>query len=128
MSEPIHQEVVVQASAQRIYQTLIDARQFSAFTGAPAEISPEAGGAFSMFGGMISGRNIELMSGQRVVQAWRAGNWAEGIYSIVRFELKTVGADTLLVLDQTGFPAEAREDLEKGWPKMYWEPMIKYLA
>lgn len=129
MSNSIHQEVLIKASAMRVYETLTDSKKFSDFTGgAPAEISKEAGGAFSMFGGMIVGRHIELIPAKRLVQAWRAANWAEGVYSIVRFELKEQGADTLLIFDHTGFPPENREDLEGGWSKMYWEPMKKYLA
>ena len=129
MSKPIHQEVVIKASAKRIYEALTDSKKFSELTGgAPADISKEAGGAFSMFGGMISGRNIEVLADQRLVQAWRAGNWSDGIYSVARFELKAQGADTLLIFDQAGFPPENRDDLEKGWSKMYWEPIKKYLG
>jgi activator of HSP90 ATPase len=129
MSTPIRQEVLFNGSPKRIYDALLDARQFSAFTGgAPAEIDSGAGGAFSCFGGMITGRNIELVPNQRIVQAWRASNWPEGIYSIVKFELDTQGTDAKLTLDQTGFPAGNAEHLEGGWHKMYWEPLRKYLA
>ena len=129
MSQSIHHEVLIKASAERIYVALTDAKQFSAFSGgAPAEISNKDGGTFSMFGGMISGRNVELVPAQRLVQAWRAGNWAEGIYSIARFELQAKGSDTLLVFDHTGFPPENRDDLNGGWTKMYWDPIKKYLG
>jgi hypothetical protein len=57
----LHQEVDFKASPQRIYEALLDSKQFAAFTGLPAEIDPKAGGAFSMFGGLIVGRNIELI-------------------------------------------------------------------
>jgi uncharacterized protein YndB with AHSA1/START domain len=100
----LHQEIDLKATPQRIYEVLLDSKQFSAFTGMPAEISREAGGAFSMFGGMIVGRNVELISGQRIVQAWRPASWDPGVYSIVRFELVKNGSQTKLVLDHTGFP------------------------
>jgi uncharacterized protein YndB with AHSA1/START domain len=65
MSKPIHQEIVFNASPKRVYEALTNARQFSKFTGgAPAEISHEPGGAFSCFGRMIVGRNIELTPNQ----------------------------------------------------------------
>jgi len=128
MTGSIHQEVLFDASAAQTYEALTDAARFAAFTGAPAEISGEPGGAFSCFGGMISGRNIELIPGQRVVQAWRAGNWPPGTYSIVRFELQPQGEATRLVFDQAGHPAEQQAHLEDGWQKMYWEPLRKYLS
>ena len=129
MSGSIHQEVVIKAGAQRIYETLTNARKFSEFTGgAAAEIDLNLGGAFSCFGGMISGRNIELVPNRRIVQAWRAGIWPEGVYSIVRFELETQGIDTKVTVDQSGFPESNREHLESGWYKMYWDPIKAYLA
>src|SRR5713226_4862643 len=125
----IHQEVVFKASPKRIYEALTDAKQFSKLTGgAPAEISRESGGSFSCFGGMIVGRNVELLPNQRIVQAWRAKNWDDGVYSIVKFELKGQGSETRLVFDHSGFPEDQREHLEGGWQKMYWEPLKKYLT
>jgi activator of HSP90 ATPase len=128
MSASIHQEVTFNARAARIYDALTDARQFAAVTGgAPAEIDAEPGGAFSCFGGMIVGRNVELVPGKRLVQAWRVGNWPEGVFSVVRFELRDEGTQTRLVFDQHGFPAEQQSHLEGGWHKMYWEPLRRYL-
>lgn len=129
MASSIRQEIIIKASPKRIYDTLLDGKRFAEFTGgAPAAIASDAGGAFSCFNGMITGRNVELIPNQRIVQAWRAGNWPEGVYSIVRFELAAQGADTKLTLDHTGFPDGASEHLEGGWHKMYWDPLKKYLA
>jgi activator of HSP90 ATPase len=128
MSQTIHQVVVIQANPQRVYGALLDSLQFSEFTGAPAEIHGEEGGPFSCFGGMIRGRNIELKPGRRIVQAWRAGNWPEGTYSIVRFELEAEGSETKLTLDHAGFPQGDADHLDSGWHKMYWNPLKKYLA
>ncbi len=129
MSQSIHQEVTIKANPQRVYAALTDAKQFSAFTGgAPATIEAAAGGAFSCFGGMIAGRNIELVPNKRIVQAWRAGNWPDGVYSIAKFELQENGKETKLVFDHAGFPAEQAPHLEGGWHKMYWEPLKAYLG
>ncbi len=127
MSTPIHQEVVFNGNPKRLYETLTEAKKFSALTGAPAEISHEAGGTFSLFGGMISGRSIELAPDQRVVQAWRARSWPEGIYSIVKFELQAQGSETRLIMDHLGFPEDQRDHLASGWHKNYWEPLQKFL-
>ena len=125
----IHQEAVFTASPRRIYEVLLDAHQFSALSGgAPAEISVEAGGAFSCFGGMVKGRNIELVANQRIVQAWRAKPWENGVYSIAKFELREEGSATRVILDHAGFPPEQREHLESGWHANYWEPLRKHLA
>jgi activator of HSP90 ATPase len=123
----IHQEVDFEASPERIYEALLDAEQFSAFTGATAQIQREAGGAFKLFGGRVVGRNVELMPNHRLVQAWRVETWPSGVYSIVRFELTAQGSGTRIVFDQTGFPPENREQQNAGWPKFYWDRLRKYL-
>jgi uncharacterized protein YndB with AHSA1/START domain len=129
MTAAIHQEVAFEAGPARIFEALTEAKHFSAFTGgAPSEIDSAAGGAFSCFGGMITGRVIEAVPGRRLVQAWRAKDWPEGVYSIVRFELVPDGKGAKLIFDQAGFPDGAKTHLEGGWGKMYWEPLRKYLT
>jgi activator of HSP90 ATPase len=124
----IHQEVDFKTSPERIYGALLGSKQFASFTGMPAEIDPKAGGAFSMFGGLVVGRNVELISNQRVVQAWRPTHWDSGVYSIVRFELKAQDSETKLLLDHCGFPEGEFDHLDSGWKMRYWEPLKKFLA
>lgn len=111
----------------RVYEALLDEKQFSALTGAPAKIDRAEGGALSLFGGQIVARNIELVPDKRIVQAWRDADWAPGIYSMLKFELTAKGAGTHLVLDQTGFPAGQFSDLDSGWHEHYLEPLKKFL-
>jgi activator of HSP90 ATPase len=129
MSTSIRQEIIIKASPKRVYDALLNGKRFSEFTGgAPAEIDSKPGGGFSCFGGKITGRNVELVPEQRIVQAWRAGNWPPGSYSIVTFELEPRGSETKLSLHHSAFPEGNAEHLEASWPKMYWEPLKKYLA
>jgi activator of HSP90 ATPase len=139
-AEAIHQEPVLQASPKRIYDALTDAQQFQRvtmlsvdakgtdFATKPAVISREPGSAFSLFGGYVTGRQIELVPNQRLVQAWRAGSWPVGVYSIARFELVAEGASTKVVFDHTGFPQGDAEHLAAGWKSHYWEGLEKFLA
>jgi len=124
----LHQEISLNATPQRIYEILLDSKQFAAFSGMPAEIDPRAGGTFFMFAKMIEGRNIELIENQRIVQAWRPAHWDAGIYSIARFDLKPQGSGVLVVLDHSGFPEGDYDHLLFGWNSHYWEPLKKYLV
>ena len=129
-SEPgtaIHQEIDYNVPPARVYEILLDAKQFSAFTHDTAEIKPLPGALFKLFGGRIEGRNVELVPNQRIVQAWRPAAWPAGVYSIVRFELAARESGTRIVFDHTGFPEENREHLNEGWPRNYWDPLRKYL-
>ena len=139
--EAIHQEPVFKASRKRVYEALTDANQFAkvvelsaAMKGGmklgtkAAEIGHEAGGAFSLFGGYITGRQIELVANERIVQVWRAGSWDPGSYSIARFVLLELGGETKIKFDHTGFPKGQAEHLAEGWRGNYWEPLAKYLG
>ena len=124
----LHQEVDLKASPQRIYEVLLDSKQFAACTGMPAKIDSKAGGPFSMFGGLIVGRNVELIPAQRIVQAWRPTHWDPGVYSLVKFELKPKGPETTIVLDHTGFPEGDFDSLSAGWKSHYWDPLRTFVA
>ncbi|HEX2790564.1 MAG TPA: SRPBCC domain-containing protein [Steroidobacteraceae bacterium] len=138
----IHQEVIFQASRKRIYRALTDSAAFDRVvrlseavasgmvprTAGPNQISRSVGGAFSLFGGYITGLQLELVREQRIVQAWRAGSWRAGEYSIARFVLTDDGPGTRLVLDHQGFPAEAAQHLAEGWHGNYWQPLAQALA
>ena len=125
----LHQEIDFKTSAERIYRALLSSKEFTAFSGAAAEIDPKPGGVFSMFGGLVVGRNVELVPNQRIVQAWRLSQeFSEGTYSLVKFELKAVESQTRVVLDHTGFPEGHYDHLYEGWGTHYWEPLRKYLA
>jgi uncharacterized protein YndB with AHSA1/START domain len=123
----IHQEVEFKATPERIYAALLDSGQFSDFTGDTARIQPQPGGAFKLFGGRIEGRNIELVPGRRIVQAWRPSYWPAGVYSIVGFELTPRSSGTLIVFDHAGFTADKWQDLNDGWTQKYWDALHKYL-
>jgi activator of HSP90 ATPase len=139
--EAIHQEVTFKASRERVYEALLDAREFHKvvlLSGAvqsgmvkapkPSEISREPGGAFAVFGGFIVGRQIELVANTRIVQAWRPLDWAPGVYSIARFGLAEHEHGTRLTFDHTGFPKGQAEHLAQGWKVNYWRPLEKVLS
>jgi activator of HSP90 ATPase len=139
-AESIHQEALFKANRKRVYEALTDAKQFDKviqlsgvmqsmhLPDKPAEISREVGGAFTLFGGYIMGRHVELVPNERIVQAWRTGGWAPGVYSIAKFELVEQGSGTRIVFDHTGFPKGEAEVLASGWKAHYWEPLGKLLA
>ena len=138
-AESIHQEPVFPSSRKRVYEALTDAKQFGRIErlGAQSgmspgnkstEISRQVGGAFTLFGGHIVGRHIELVPNQRIVQAWRVVDWNPGVYSIVKFELIEQDSGTRIIFDHAGFPEGKAHHLAEGWTANYWQPLRKYLA
>jgi activator of HSP90 ATPase len=140
-SASIHQEITFSAPRARVYQALTDGKQFEAVTrlseaagtivgpdAKPTLISAVAGGSFTLFGGYISGRHLQLLKDRQLVQAWRAASWEPGEYSIVKFALADAGGGTKLTFDHRGFPDAEGPHLARGWYANYWDPLTKYLS
>jgi activator of HSP90 ATPase len=139
-AESIHQEISFKAEPQRVYAALTETPQFSkvvelsgalksmALGSTPTAINNEVGGTFVLFGGHIVGRQLELVPGERIVQAWRVVDWEPGVYSVARFVLTSEGKGTRVVFDHTGFPKGLGQHLADGWRRNYWEPLTKLFA
>lgn len=139
-AESIHQEITFKASPARIYSALTEGEQFHKIAllsgvmqslGAkalPTDLKAEAGSAFTLFGGYIVGRQIELTPNERIVQAWRSQSWKPGDYSIAKFELIELASGTKIVFDHRGFPNGTADHLASGWKEHYWDPLAKFLA
>jgi activator of HSP90 ATPase len=121
----IHQVRELTASPQQVYECLTNSAKFAFMTGLPAKIDSFEGGTVSLFGGYITGRNVELIPNQRVVQSWRPKSWGPGIYSTVKFELMRSDEGTTAVLDHTGFPEGNYDHLFQGWDTNYWTPLSR---
>jgi uncharacterized protein YndB with AHSA1/START domain len=129
----IHRESIVAAPPERVYELLTDTSLFSSATGQPAELTDREGDRFSIFSGRVEGRQVELVAGRRLVQAWRFGPahpspWDPGVYSTLRFELEAADVGTHLVIDHTGIPEEWTEHISSGYPAFYEEPIATFFA
>jgi activator of HSP90 ATPase len=140
-AEAIRQEVTLDASPQRVYQALTSTKDFDMITrlsdgavllnatGAkPTSISTEVGGSFTLFGGYVTGRHLEILPNARLVQAWRAASWKPGAFSIAAFYLTAEGGKTKLNFEHRGIPNSEGAVLAHGWHSHYWEPLAKFLA
>jgi activator of HSP90 ATPase len=140
-SEAIHQELLLNASPERVYGALTNGKSFDAITrlsdgdallkasGAkPTAINSEVGGTFTLFGGYVTGRNLEMLPDERLVQAGRAGSWKPGAFSIAAFSFVKEGTKTKLLFDHRGFPDGQGASLAQGWHAHYWGPLTTFLA
>jgi uncharacterized protein YndB with AHSA1/START domain len=138
-ADSIHQESFIKATPARVYAALTDAKRFDgvvklsdaaktmSLKDNPSVIGNEPGGTFALFGGYITGRQIELVPNARIVQVWRAASWKAGEYSLVKWQCTAEGAGSRLSLDHTGFPPGTAQHLAEGWKGNYFEPLAKYL-
>jgi uncharacterized protein YndB with AHSA1/START domain len=119
----------IPASPEEIYQAWLDSLGHSEMTGGAASMSDQVGAAVSAWDGYISGRNLELVPGERIVQSWRTIEFAdEHGDSVITVVLQEIGEGTLLTLEHSNVPDEHRSYEEGGWQQNYFEPMVAYFA
>lgn len=129
MCKTIKQRVKFNAPPASVYDLLADSKKHSAVTGRKATISRKIGGPFSVSGNDVSGINVDLVPGRRIVQAWRHRRFPEGIFSMAAVTLTpTTDGGTELVLTHRGVPKELIPETELAWREQYWSRIKAYLA
>jgi len=119
----------IPASPQEIYEAWLDSLGHSEMTGGEATMSDEIGAEVSAWDGYISGRNLELVPGERIVQSWRSTEFGdEHEDSVITVLLEETGDGTLLTIEHSNVPDEHRSYEEGGWQSNYFEPMVAYFA
>lgn len=129
MCKTIKQRVKFKAPPAIVYDLLADSGKHSAVTGRKATISSRIGGRFSTSENDVTGVNVDLVPGRRIVQAWRHRHFPEGIFSMAAVTLTpTPDGGTELVLTHRGVPKELIAETERTWRDQYWSRMRSYLA
>jgi len=115
------------ASPKDIYDTWLDSRGHSAMTGARATQSRKVGDAVTAWDDHITGRNLHLEPGKKIVQTWRAKRFTdEHVDSIVTVTLTKVPGGTRLTLNHANVPDDQTGYEESGWKEHYFTPMQRY--
>jgi len=71
------------AKPSDIFECFLDPRRVSAYTQSQAQIRPEVGSAFSIYGGLVTGEITALESNEKIEMKWRINSWPTGIVSTV---------------------------------------------
>jgi uncharacterized protein YndB with AHSA1/START domain len=120
---------IIPASPLDVYEAWLDSEAHSQMTGAEARMSDKIGADFSAWDDDVRGRNLELVPGERIVQAWRTSKFTgENEDSIVTITLDRADDGTLLTLVHSNVPDEHRHNEEGGWESNYFAPMRAYFA
>jgi activator of HSP90 ATPase len=111
------------ASPKELYDLIMVSRKHTSLSGEKAVMSRRVGGPFTAWNGHLTGFNLALKPGKKIVQAWRATGWWPDHYSIAIFEFQRVAAGTKLTFTQIGIPPQRYSGHYRGWIETYWTPM-----
>lgn len=119
--KPIHIVYEIKASPAKVWKALTAKREIEKWSGAPSEMDLKPGGAWSLWGGEIIGRNTEVEKNLRLAQEWKEQKWV--YYSSVIFTLEKTKTGTRLELIHENVPAKSRKSIEEGWHIYYLGPL-----
>ncbi len=114
----------IRASPEEVYNALTIPFSIELWTGEKAEMSTKAGDEFSLFGGDISGRNLQFEENSKIIQEWYFGEQEEP--SVVTITLSVDRSFTKIELLHTNIPEEAFEDMLNGWDESYFGALKEF--
>lgn len=118
-----------------MYEALTNEKQVSAYTQSPAKIDAREGGAYTFFGGGVSGIYKKLTPTE-LVFTWRFKEWRDEDESLVTIKLEAIDSSTTKVhLTHTNIVETDRYDnhgygirLEQGWEQRFWDGIKRILG
>jgi uncharacterized protein YndB with AHSA1/START domain len=124
MCKTIKHKVRLKAAPRDVYAALAESSRRTRLTGRKAVIGAKVGDRFTTDAGDVTGVNVDLVPGKRLVQAWRRKDFPEGVYSMAAITLApTASGGTELVLTHRGVPKWLLDDTEDYWRTNYWAPL-----
>lgn len=106
------------AQPKDVYNALTNKNMLEIWTGEDAVMEPEANTEFSLWGGSISGVNLEFEENRKIVQQWFFGEQEKP--SIVTIVLHPDKKGTSVELHHTNIPDEAFENISDGWDEDFF--------
>ena len=103
-TKTLQQTVTFKASPHQVYNMLMNSKKHQSLSGEPAKISRKVGGKFTAWGSHISGINLALKPGKKIVQAWRATGWWPDHYSVAIYDIAKIPGGSKLKFTQIGVP------------------------
>ena len=117
---------IIPVTPEEVYAAWLDSEKHASMTGGGASIHAQVGAEFEAWDGYITGRNLELDPGKRIVQSWRTLEFQEAeADSRIEVTLEPIAGGTRLTLRHTNLPPHGMQ-YKQGWVDSYFEPMLAY--
>jgi activator of HSP90 ATPase len=108
----------LQAEPKDVFNALTNKKMLEIWTGESVEMGLEPGSEFSLWGGSISGVNLEIEENKKIVQQWFFAEDDEE--SIVTMKIHPHKKGTSVELNHTNIPDAAFENISDGWDEDYF--------
>jgi activator of HSP90 ATPase len=115
---------VIKASAQKVFDALTNPKLIEVWSGSTAKMNAKAGSLFSLWGGSIHGKNLEV-SPTKIVQHWKEDKWKD--FTTVSFQLDEAKGATTVKLVHEEIPDGSFKNIKDGWDQYYMLPLKEFV-
>ncbi|MFO7791261.1 MAG: SRPBCC domain-containing protein [Bacteroidales bacterium] len=106
-------KIKIKAEPEDVWMAFTNPNSMELWTGYPAEFTPEPGSEFSLLGGDIQGKVIEVDPMKKLVEQWYfEGESSESLATIKFFPQKN---SVLVEVTHVNIPDEAYDNISYGW-------------
>jgi activator of HSP90 ATPase len=121
--------LILPASCETVYTTLMNAKSHADLIDSDAAIEDKPGTEFSMWEGYITGKNLELVKGSFIRQSWRTADFPEeSPDSMLEIRLVELDGRTKLTLVHSEIPDGQGEEYKQGWFDFYFDPLLEMFS
>lgn len=113
----IKQSYEMNATPDEVFEALVNPEIIQLWSGDEAKMTPNVGGAFSLWGGQMYGTNLEVVKNKKLVQEWCYDQWETP--SRVTITIKGKGKQTIVELLHEDVPEKSFQSLAEGWDSFY---------
>jgi activator of HSP90 ATPase len=113
----IKQSYEMNASAEEVFDALVNPEVIQTWSGDEAKMVGEVGGKFTLWGGQMFGTNLEVVKNKKLVQEWCYDQWDAP--SKVTFTLRPKGKVTIVDLLHEDVPEKSFQSITEGWDAYY---------
>ena len=121
----ITQTHYINAPIGAVWTAFTDPILINKWGGGPAVMDGKVGTEFSLWGGDIHGKNIEIETEKKLVQEWYAGEWSAP--STVTFTFSTEGSKTKVDIVHENVLDSEVDEIDNGWKVYFIVPIQELL-
>jgi activator of HSP90 ATPase len=113
----IKQTYEMNASPEKVFEALVNPDIIQIWSRDEAKMGPDVGDNFTLWGGQMFGKNIEVIKNKKLVQEWNYDQWDAP--SKVTFTIKAKGKKTIVELLHEDVPEKSLKSIDEGWDQYY---------
>lgn len=114
---------VFNASPEQLYSTLMTTQLVAIWSRSAPSLEPKVGGQFSLFGGNVSGKFVELDENKKIKLEWRLRDWKAGHHAIVTHSFIVGNGETTMETLWEGVPIGQEETVKENFNEYYVKPI-----